>query len=297
MASSRLEKLRANMSKNTEQKERRPSNYYPFFAMELDESATIRFLPDQNEENPLDFVIEKVMHNLIINGEKKNVPCMSMYGEDCPICKVSQAFYKEKNEAEGKKYWRKKQHIAQALVMEDPLPADKETGETHVGKVRFLNIGYQLYGLIEETFKSDELDEVPYDYDEGCNFVIKKTLQGKYNTYGVGSRFARKTTALTKEEVAIAEEGMVDLATLLPKKPDVEELERLLQAALTGGDYDNASSAPAPKKETPAPAPKAEASEEEEESSTPEAAADDSSDDDVDDVMAAIKARRKNRAS
>lgn len=304
MASSRLEKLRKNITAKNEQKERRPNNYYPFFAMEFDESAIVRFLPDLNEDNPLDFVVEKVMHNLVINGERKVVPCMSMYGEDCPICAVSQAFYKEKDEDNGKKYWRKKQHIAQCLVIDDPMPADKETGETHEGKLRFLNVGFQLFNVIEETFKADDLDEVPYDYEEGCNFTIKKTKQGKNAKYDAGSRFARKTSALTKEQMAIVQEGMVDLATLIPSKPDLEKLEAMLQASLTGGDYSGGSSSggsSAPTKAEPAPEPKAEKAEEAEEAeeATPTPAAaeeDESGDGETDDILAAIKNRRKNRA-
>ena len=72
------------------------------------------------------------MHNLEINGDRKSVPCLSMYGEDCPICAVSSAYYKAEDKENGKKYWKKKQHIAQALIVEDPLPADEATQETIV---------------------------------------------------------------------------------------------------------------------------------------------------------------------
>ena len=135
----------------------RPNNYYPFFLMNMDAQAVVRFLPDKNEDNPMGFLVEKVMHNLVINGDKRSTPCLSMYGEDCPICAVSQKFYKANDEANGKKYWKKRQHIGQVLVVEDPLDPDKETGETLEGKVGFINLGYHLFGIINKSYENGDL--------------------------------------------------------------------------------------------------------------------------------------------
>lgn len=218
-----------------------PNNYFPFWNMKVGEQAVIRFLPDSNSENPLGFLVEKVMHNLEINGERKSVPCLSMYGEDCPICAVSSAYYKADDKANGKKYWKKKQHIAQALIVEDPLPANEETQETHEGKVRYVALGYQLFNVIKEAFESGELDEVPFAYDGGCNFIIKKTQQGEYSTYAVGSKFARKSSDLDEDIVANLE--LIELETLLPKNPGREKVETMLEAALTGAEYSDDDSA------------------------------------------------------
>jgi hypothetical protein len=221
-----------------------PNNYFPFWNMKNGESATIRFLPDSNTENALGFLVEKVMHNLEINGDRKSVPCLSMYGEDCPVCAVSQAYYKADDKANGKKYWKKKQHIAQALVVEDPLPADETTQETHEGKVRYVALGYQLFNVIKEAFESGDLEDVPFAYEGGCNFIIKKSEQGEYSTYAVGSKFARKESDL--DEDTIANLDLIDLTTLLPKNPGRDKIEAMLEAALTGADYaeDNSESKP-----------------------------------------------------
>jgi hypothetical protein len=213
------------------------SNVFPFWNMNIGEQAVIRFLPDLNEDNPFGFMIEKATHNLEINGEVKKVPCLKMYGDDCPICKVSQAYYKEDNKDAGKKYWRKKTHIAQALVLEDPLPGDPETGENNEGKVRIIHLSWQLFGVIKEALEGGELDEVPYAYDGGCNFIIKKSKQGPHATYSLGSKFARKATDLSEDVVSAIQEEMVDLSTLLPKKPDIDKVEAMLEASLTGQHY------------------------------------------------------------
>ena len=212
-----------------------PNNYFPFWNMKNDEQAIVRFLPDANEENPMGFLVEKVMHTLTINGERKSVPCLSMYGEPCPICAVSQQYYRADDKDNGKKYWKKKQYLAQALVVEDPLPADEETKETHEGKVRYLALGWQLFNIIKTAFEDGELDEVPFAYEGGTNFIIRKSAQGEYSTYTIGSKFARKSTDL--DEDTIANLQLIDLSTLLPKHPGLEKVEGMLEAALNGTEY------------------------------------------------------------
>ena len=232
-----LDQLKNAFKKNEPQNTNRPNNYYPFWNMKTGESATIRFLPDKNSDNPLGFMVEKFMHNLVVNGEKKNVPCLKMYEEDCPICKVSNAYYKAEDKVNGQKYWRKKQHITQALIVSDPLPPNAETGETHQGKVRFIALGYQLFNVIKEAFESGELDNVPYEFNGGYEFIIKKTMQGEYSTYSVGSRFRNKPVNLTDDEVDSVQEHMIDLRTLLPQNPGLDKVEAMLEASLTGASY------------------------------------------------------------
>lgn len=263
-----LEQLQAAFKKNDNTNDdNRPNNYYPFWNMKDDEKAVVRFLPDKNPDNPMGFLVEKLMHNLTINGETKRVPCLKMYGDDdCPICNVSRAYYKDegKKSPNGKKYWRKKQHIAQALIVSDPLEADKETGENYEGKVRFLNLGWQIYEKIKTEFEGGELEVNPIEFEGGCNFNIGKAAQGEYSTYALTSGFARRSSDLTEDEIALVEDEMVDLSTLLPAKPDIEKVEAMLAAALSGEEYvepgkssDDAEPAPAASK-AEAPAAKAE---------------------------------------
>lgn len=296
-----LEQLQAAFKKNdTSNNEggNRPNNYYLFWNMKDDEKATVRFLPDTNPDNPMGFLVEKLMHNLEINGEKKKIPCLKMYGEECPICDVSRAYYKEegKKSPNGKKYWRKKQHIAQALIVSDPLAADEETGETSEGKVRFLNLGWQLYEKIKAEFESGELDANPVEFKGGCNFNIGKASQGgEYSTYALTSGFARRSTDLTDDEVALVEDQMVDLSTLIPPKPDLEKVEAMLNAALTGAEYAEPSKSndaePAPAKAEPVPA-KADEPAKAEPVAEAAPAPEEGDDPSADDILAKIRARR-----
>ncbi len=249
-----LEALRSQFSKPSgNDRENLPNNYYPFWNMEDGQQCKIRFVPDLNQDNPFGFLVQKVMHTLEIDGEKKSVPCLSMYGKECPICKVSSDFYKNKDEVNGKKYWKKRQYIGQALVVEDPLNPDATTGEKHTGKFRYVALGFQIYKIIEESFKSDEiLESIPYNFEDGYDFIIKKTSQGKYATYTSGTTFARKQRALSEDELVIVEDGMIDLASLLPKEPELDKIEAMLRSALHGGSYSEDDVPTPPRRQSPA---------------------------------------------
>jgi hypothetical protein len=225
-----------------------------------------------------------------------------MYGDDCPICKLSQEYYKAKDDVNGKKYWKKKQYMAQVLVVEDPLEADATTGENHEGKVRLISLGFQIYNIIKEAFKSDELEVAPFSYEGGYDFIIKKSEQGQYASYAVGTKFMNKQRDLSDEEIGVVEEGLIDLSTVLPKHPGVEKVEAMLQADLNGEDYsegdsDDGGFTQKSAKPTPRPAPKPAADEDDDTPpskpiSKPTPAA---SDTDVDDMIAAIQKRRANK--
>ena len=236
---SKLDKLKAAFKNDTNQNDRAPkdNNYFNFWNMPFDKTAIVRFIPDKNSDNPRMFLVEKHHHNLVINGQRRKVACLKQYGEDCPICKVSNQFYKEGNEDDGLKYYKKKSYLGQCLVVQDPLPVNSETGESHEGKLRFISITPQIFKVIQEAFESDDLDEAPYEFDGGYNFVIKKTSQGDNANYVVGTKFQNKQSSLTEEQVAYVEENYVDLKTLLPQKPSLEKVEAMLQAALTGQEY------------------------------------------------------------
>lgn len=272
-----------------------PNNYYPFWNMETGESCQVRFLPDGNSENPLGFLVEKVMHNLEINGERKSVPCLSMYGEDCPVCAVSSAYYKADDKANGSKYWKKKQHLAQALIVDDPMPANEESGETHEDKVRYIALGFQLFNVIKEAFESGELDEVPFAYEGGCNFIIKKTESGGYASYAVGSKFARKSSDL--DDDVTANFDLTDLSTLLPANPGRDKIETMLEAALTGAEYSDDDEGEDDEETKSKPETTKASKKTTEKAEVVETESDDTEiDDEADDILAQIRNRKKNKA-
>lgn len=256
-----------------------PSNYFPFFQMEEGDQSTVRFLPDLNEDNPLGFLVPKHTHVLKINGRDRTVPCLKMYHKDCPICKVAAAYYNAGDRNNGQRYYRKVQHVAQVLVMQTNLvPTDGN--DNYLGTVRLVQISPQLYKVIQEAIMSGDLDEFPYDYQYGTNFIIKKDKQGDYPTYSF-SKFAKRESALSEDEIDYVKSQLKDLSSLLPAEPPLEEVEALLEAEMTGGQYvsPNNQQRPAPQQAAPR-------------QPAPTVSQDDDDDASVNDVLGALAARR-----
>ena len=292
-AKEKLAAMKEKFKQKTKDQQGFGNNTYPFWNMAQGESAVVRFLPDKNDENPFGFFIEKLSHRLTINGKRENVPCLKQYGEKCPICDLSAAYYKKGDKDNGRLYWREKQYIAQALIVDDPLPVDKETGVNHQGQVRNVYLGAKIYEVIKDAFESDEFDDLPWDFEGGTNFVIKKTQNGEYAAYD-RSKFERKQSDLDKDTIAMVSEAIVDLQTLIPAKPDVESIEKMLAAAISGEEYEEdeddtgAATKPAAAKPPVVSAAKKD-----------QPADDDDDDGDIDEeaaaILAEIKANRQNR--
>lgn len=242
---------------------------YPFWKMPDDSTAVVRFLPDLDEENNLGFLVENLQHELIVNGQKKTVACLSMHGEDCPICQLSRKYYDEKNDEMGKKYYRKKSYIGQVIVVESPIEHDQSQ------LVKLIDFGPAVFKQIQAAFQSGDLENPPYELKGGYNFRIKKTKNGQYASYTTSS-FAPKQSDL--EDEIIEQLNLYNLSDYRGQKLDRATVEALLVADQTGqsfnGDDHHEDEAPkatgwkaAPKTETPAsakaaPAPTPEAKEE-----------------------------------
>ena len=213
---------------------------YPFWTMQDEQKAVVRFLPDANKENPFLFYIEKLDHTLPINGKNTKIPCLTQYGEDCPICELSRKYYKQegKESKNGKFYYRDKTSIARVLVLQDPLPADEETGETFKGKVCITQLGYQIMQKIKADIVNipDDEDFDFLSYDNGYNFTIYKTASGKYGKYDVASTFDRRPSAIPAEYREACED-LVDLSTLLPANPGYDKVHAMLSCHINGEDY------------------------------------------------------------
>jgi hypothetical protein len=199
--------------------------FYPFWKMNEDQTAIVRFLPDLDEDNPLGFLVENHVHELNINGQRTTVACGKMYGESCPICDLSRKYYDEKNEELGKKYYRKLSYIGQVLVIESPIEHDAEQ------LVKLIDFGPKIFKLIQAAFQSGDLEVEPYSLVGGYNFRIKKTKSGQYADYGTSS-FAPKQTNVDDDIVNRLE--LYDLKEQRRKHIPRAELEALLHADITG---------------------------------------------------------------
>jgi len=200
---------------------------YPFWKMPEDSQAVVRFLPDLDEDNNLQFLVEKLEHELVVNGQTHRIPCLSMFDEDCPICTLSRKYYDEKNEAMGKKYYRKKSYIGQVIVVESPIEHDQNQ------LVKLIDFGPAVFKQIQSAFQSGDLEEVPYAFQGGYNFRIKKTKTGQYASYSTSS-FSPKQTSL--DDDVIEQIQLFNLRDYIGAKPERSVVEALLMAEQTGSD-------------------------------------------------------------
>ena len=211
--------------------------------MEMDQTAKFRFVPDKDEENPLGFIVENKYHELLINGKKKKLACLKMYGESCPCCETSTKYYNEGDEKMGKVFWRKIDYIAQGVVLNSPFDYPVKQDEN---PIRLISIAVKLYKTIEAKIVKGDMDEMPTDFMNGYDFNINKTKQGDYADYTT-SDFARKSTPMAEDLLSRIE--LYDLKNYRFGKIEREQMEAMIQAYLTGKDYEDSKSgdsAPAP---------------------------------------------------
>ena len=238
--------------------------FFNFWKADMDTVSVVRFLPDADEENPMGFLVENLAHELVINGKREKVPCLKMFGEECPICTLSQGYYDEKsadhNEQLGKKYYRKKSYIGQVLVMETPIEHDQEQ------LVKLIEFGPAVFKQIQAAFQSGDLEEAPFELKGGYNFRIKKSKSGEFASYTTSS-FAPKQTDVGDD--VIEKLDLFNLADYRTARMSRDVLEAMLIADQTGAQFGEAkpsSQAPAQglklaPKAAPAQAAKAEGAE------------------------------------
>jgi hypothetical protein len=245
-----LAEIRARLQASENKGGQSTSSYdnaiFPFWSLEDGQSATVRFLPDGNTKNTF-FWQERAMIRLPFNGIKGEmdskqvlirVPCVEMWGEACPILAEVRTWFKDKSlEDMGRKYWKKRDYIFQGFVRESQFSEEKSPENP----IRRFIIGPQIFTTIKGALMDPELEELPTDYLRGLDFRITKGSKGGFADYNA-SKWARKESALTEvEQAAIEQYGLVDLSTLLPKKPtDVElkVIKEMFEASVDGQPYD-----------------------------------------------------------
>lgn len=247
MATPTLEELRAKLKQKEEAKgggNRRqsgPSAFYPFWNIKENESCHLRFLKDADENNTF-FWRERVIIKLPFNYDGKEVevevPCMHMFGKKCPIIEEIRPWWQDPElKPLASKYYKKESFLFQGLVVKSPFQEE----ETPENPIRRFMINKQIFNVIKNTIIEGDIEQSPVSEEYGREFVIRSTKQGQYNSYST-SNWSMKERALSEEELeAIEQYGLFNLGDFLPKEPDAEQQEvimDLFRASLDGEDYD-----------------------------------------------------------
>ena len=223
-----------------------PNPIYPFWNMQEGQTATMRFLPDGDQDNTF-FWKERLMIKLPFAGVKGDtasrpvqvqIPCMEMYGETCNILNEVRGWFKDPSlEDMGRKYWKKRSYIFQGFVTENPLSDD----ETPENPIRRFIIGPQIFQIIKQALMDPDMEELPTDYTAGVDFRLNKTSKGGYADYST-SNWARRERPLSDAEMkAIETNGLFNMSDFLPKQPsevEVKVMKEMFEASVDGEAYD-----------------------------------------------------------
>ena len=221
------------------------NSIYPHWNAEEGTTAIVRFLPDGNPNNTF-FWVERQLIRLDFNGVKGGdnkkvsvtVPCMEMYGEQCPVLTEVRPWFKDPTlEDMGRKYWKKRSYLFQGFVRQNPMGDDNPPSNP----IRRFIISPQIFAIIKSSLMDPEMEELPTDYMRGIDFNIKKTSKGGYSDYST-SNWARKESSLTEvEQSSIDSFGLFNLQEFLPKKPNEAEInviKEMFEASVNGEAYD-----------------------------------------------------------
>lgn len=220
---------------------------YPFWNIDEGTTCVLRFLPDDDPNNTF-FWVERQMIRLtfpgVLGGEQKpvtvQVPCMEMWGDTCPVLTEVRPWFKDPSlEDMGRKYWKKRSYIFQGFVKENPLNGD----ELPDNPIRRFVIGPQIFNIIKSALMDPEMENLPIEYVNGCDFRLSKTTKGQYADYST-SKWSRNESALDEEQLAAVDtNGLFNLADFLPTKPGadgVQAIAEMFQASVDGELYDPA---------------------------------------------------------
>jgi hypothetical protein len=219
---------------------------YPHWQMAPNKTATVRFLPDGNTDNPF-FWVERDVIKLIFQGIKGKpeikhvqvqVPCMEMYEEECPVLQVVRAWMKDPFlEDMARRYWKKRSYFYQGFVRESPF----RESDAPANPVRQFIIGPQVHNLIRNMLLHKDLLESPCDYERGMNFTIKKTDKNGYANYDQSYWEFKESPIIDAERDALESFGLVDLKSRLPPQPNAEAVKvisEMFEASIDGELYD-----------------------------------------------------------
>lgn len=234
-----------NRTQNQGQQSGGDNAVYPHWNIPDGSIAVVRFLPDGDSSNSF-FWVERAMIKLpfqgIVGQNAKEtivqVPCMEMYGDNCPILAEVRTWYKDESLKEmANKYWKKRSYLFQGFVRQNPLQDDKQPENP----IRRLVISPQIFTIIKSSLMDPEIEELPTDFVHGLDFRFVKGKKGDYADYST-SGWARKESTLTDvEHAAIEAHGLYNLREFLPKKPSESELriiKEMFDASVDGKPYD-----------------------------------------------------------
>lgn len=245
MAKIDIEKLKQKEIERKEKKSKGKSSdpkYLNYYDLGVNETMKIRLLPDGGDSGSY-YVTFDVHGPKFDNASIETVPCANNVGERCPICAKAYEMYKDGN-PESEKWRKATKHIAQCVVISAPI----EIPENEDGSIiKLVNMPFKMWEATLEGIMNGTVDD-PFDFENGNNFVIKLTKQGRHNRYDK-SYWEAKTSEMPVEileKLVEPENELIDLKTLIPTKGGTQDelnawIKNVEKVLGEGGSEDNTS--------------------------------------------------------
>lgn len=202
-----VEELKKQLEKDSNNFEKDSRLWYPQIDREKGTAtAVIRFLPASESDGDYPSFIKFFKHSFKLNDKWyiENCPTTVKKGDNvCPVCNANKKIYgtnsKEvaKNKTAGRT--RRARYISNILVIDDP-----ENPENN-GKVKLLEYGNEIYGLIENKIKPkfDHQKAInPFDFWNGCDFIFNIYKDKGNVKYDASEWSEQKPVAESDENIA-----------------------------------------------------------------------------------------------
>lgn len=226
------EQIKESETKGSFKKKENDTRFYtPDVSKDGYAEVRIRLLPSPDTDIPY---VKKFNHGFMVNGQWFIENCPTTLSEKCPVCEdTSRLWNGTQNERDiAAERSRKLSVITNILVVKDPNHPENE------GKVFLWRYGKKLHEKIMDKInpKKGSVDEpvMVFDPANGADFKLKakrttfKGRDGKQkNSMNYDTSEFAPSSALTKEQIKIAEAGLYNLNEFLDKK-DFKSYDQLL---------------------------------------------------------------------
>jgi hypothetical protein len=166
------------------------------------------------------------------------VPCMQMYGEECPVLQEVRRWTKDPAlEEMAWSYWKKRSHLYQGFVRESPF----RESDAPNNPIRQFIFGPQIHGLVLNMLMRSDLLESPCDLERGMDFSIKKTNKDGFVCYEQSYWAFNESALSSSEREAVDVYGLKDLGTRLQPPPNAEAVKvirEMFDASIDAEMYD-----------------------------------------------------------
>lgn len=237
------ERLLAKDKELESYKNRKYPSIFPYWMTKPGDETVFRFLPDGNKENPFfwreqhvfEFPFSGIVGQDTKGTTKVTVPCMTQWGEQDSISTEVNSWRNDADLAKiARNYWRKVNYVFQGFVVKTNIMEDR----VPTTPVRRLRVIPSVFGIIDGSIKSGQLDTDPTDYELGRDMVFIRNQNDFSESF-----WSADYRPLSEAERAAVEElgGLPNLDDTILKKPgpdERDEIRKLFEASVSGEPYD-----------------------------------------------------------